>query len=151
MPEGTQVFDKFYAIEELIAFLLRRVKQKAEQSLGQEVHHTVIGRPVTFSHDDEVNRRAEEQIRRAAKLAIQRGLLYAGASGHGHLLCEQLWRQTILVFDFGGGTLDLTVLKSSRQENKEYASVGVLVGGDDLDSAIMLGKVAPCFGNRVKH
>ena len=55
--------------------------------------------------------------------------------------------QTLLVFDFGGGTLDLTVLKVSAGEQQEVlASVGVLVGGDDLDSAIMRGKVAPDFG-----
>lgn len=149
--EGTQVFDKFYAIEELIAFLLRRVKQKAEQSLGQEVHHAVIGRPVTFSHDDEVDRRAEERIRRAAKLAGFNEVCFMlePVAAATYYVSNLRSRKTILVFDFGGGTLDLTVLKSTRQGGQELlASVGVLVGGDDLDSAIMRGKVAPCFGTR---
>ena len=57
--------------------------------------------------------------------------------------------QTLLVFDFGGGTLDLTVLKvSATGQQQVLAAVGILVGGDDLDSAIMRGKVAPYFGTQ---
>jgi hypothetical chaperone protein len=57
--------------------------------------------------------------------------------------------QTILVFDFGGGTLDLTVLKvSGAGEQEVLAAVGILLGGDDLDSAIMRSKVAPYFGTQ---
>src|SRR5690606_38779674 len=66
---GTQIFDKYYSIEELIALIFTHVKQKSELHLKQPVHHAVIGRPVTFSHDDAIDRIAEEKIRQAARLA----------------------------------------------------------------------------------
>jgi hypothetical chaperone protein len=112
------------------------------------VEQAVVGRPVTFAHDAAVDRRAEEKIRQAAALAgfthidfvpepVAAAAFYAqGAAGD----------KTVLVFDFGGGTLDLTVLRLDGGASRVLASVGVLVGGDDLDSAIMRGHVAPHFG-----
>jgi hypothetical chaperone protein len=149
--QGTKIFSKYYTIEELIAFILRHVRQQSEQQLGQSVHQALIGRPVTFSHDQEIDRLAEEKIRRAAQLAgfTQIDFLpepVAAATYYGNRSPQE---QTFLVFDFGGGTLDLTVLQGSAAGQQQVlASVGVLVGGDDLDSAIMHGKVGPHFGTQ---
>ena len=149
--QGTKIFGKYYTIEELIAFILRHVRQRSEQQLGQAVQQALIGRPVTFSHDQAVDRLAEEKIRRAAHLAgfahvdfmpepVAAAAFYVNRTAH---------ERTILVFDFGGGTLDLTVLKvNAAGQQQVLASVGILVGGDDLDSAIMRGKVAPYFGTQ---
>jgi hypothetical chaperone protein len=55
--------------------------------------------------------------------------------------------ETVLVFDFGGGTLDLTVMRADGGERCEIlATHGVLVGGDDLDSSLMRNHVAQHFG-----
>jgi hypothetical chaperone protein len=147
--EGTQIFNKYYTVEELIALILEHIKQKAELHLKQPVEQAVIGRPVTFSQDDEVDCIAEERICQAAKLAGFTDIAFVTEPVAAATFFANRFRQdkTILVFDFGGGTLDLTVLQTTATGQQNIlASTGVLVGGDDLDSALMRGKVAPCFG-----
>lgn len=149
--QGTKIFGRYYTIEELLAFILRHVRERAEAYLGQPVQHAVIGRPVTFSHDPVVDQLAEEKIRRAAHLAgfAQVAFMLEPVAAAAFYAKRTPHEQTLLVFDFGGGTLDLTVLKvSAGGQQQVLASVGVLVGGDDLDSAIMRGKVAPYFGTQ---
>lgn len=55
--------------------------------------------------------------------------------------------ENVFIFDFGGGTLDFTVLRADTADQYQIlATHGVSVGGDDLDSAIMHNKVARSFG-----
>ena len=150
---GTKIFGRFYTVEELIACILRHVRQRSEEYLGQPVQEALIGRPVIFSDDSAEDRLAEEKIRRAAHLAgfTAVDFLPEPLAAAAFYVNRTPRAQTLLVFDFGGGTLDLTVLKVSAggqegMQQEVLASVGVLVGGDDLDSAIMRGKVAPAFG-----
>jgi hypothetical chaperone protein len=146
---GTQVFDQYYTVEELIALILAHVKQKAELYLNQPVQQTVIGRPVTFSQDDEVDCIAEAKIRQAAKLAGFTHIEFVTEpiAAATFYIKRSRKDKTILVFDFGGGTLDLTVLQATATgQQNVLASRGVLVGGDDIDSAIMRGKVSSYFG-----
>ena len=150
---GTKIFGRFYTVEDLIACILRHVRQRSEQYLGQPVEGALIGRPVIFSEDPAEDRLAEEKLRRAAALAgfAEVDFLPEPLAAAAFYVNRTPRAQTLLVFDFGGGTLDLTVLKVHAGSNQEMqqevlASVGVLVGGDDLDSAIMRGKVAPYFG-----
>ena len=149
--QGTKIFGRYYTIEELIAFILRQVRQRSEQQLGQSVQQVFIGRPVTFSHDQEVDRLAEEKIRRAAQQAgfTQVDFMPEPVAAATYYVNRSPQDQTLLVFDFGGGTLDLTVLRGrATGQQQVLSSVGVLVGGDDLDSAIMHGKVGPYFGTQ---
>jgi hypothetical chaperone protein len=148
---GTHIFGTYYTVEELIALILRQVKQRSELYLKEPVHQAVIGRPVTFSHDKEVDCLAEEKIRQAAKLAGLTEVIFVTEpiAAANFYVNRSSKKETILVFDFGGGTLDLTVLRATAAGEQEIlSSVGVLVGGDDLDSAIMHGKVAPYFGSQ---
>jgi hypothetical chaperone protein len=148
---GTNIFGRYYTVEELIALILRHVRQRSEQHVGQPVQQALIGRPVTFTHDAAEDRLAEEKIRRAAHLAgfAQVDFLPEPLAAAAFYLNRTPRARTLLVFDFGGGTLDLTVLKvTAGGQQQLLAAVGVLVGGDDLDSAIMRGKVAPYFGTQ---
>ena len=152
---GTKIFGRFYTVEELIACILRHVRQRTEEYLDQPVEEALLGRPVIFSDDPAEDRLAEEKLRRAAQLGgfAQVDFLPEPLAAAAFYANHSPRAQTILVFDFGGGTLDLTVLKVGAGRNQEVrqevlASVGVLVGGDDLDSAIMRGKVAPYFGTQ---
>lgn len=149
--QGTKIFGRYYTVEELIAFILRHVRQRSEQQLGQSIQQVCIGRPVTFSHNPEVDRLAEEKIRRAAQQAgfTQVDFMPEPIAAATYYVKRSPQDQTFLVFDFGGGTLDLTVLRGrATGQQQVLASVGVLVGGDDLDSAIMRGKVGPYFGTQ---
>jgi hypothetical chaperone protein len=115
------------------------------------VQQALIGRPVIFSHDPAVDQLAEEKIRRAAYLAgfAQVNFMPEPVAAAAFYVARTPHEQTLLVFDFGGGTLDLTVLKvSASGQQRVLASSGILVGGDDLDRAIMRGKVAPFFGTQ---
>lgn len=138
--EGTQIFDRFYTVDELIAIILSALKTRAEHALGQTSDQVVIGRPVRFSDDPTVAERAEEILFKAAWLAGFRDIRFEfepiGAMSYYHRSATQ--RQRAFIFDFGGGTLDLTVAEvGGNRAPKMLATHGVLVGGDDLDRRIM--------------
>lgn len=138
--DGTKVFGKFYSIEELIAILLRALKDKCERITGGDIGWVVIGRPVKFSDDPLVDARAQEIIESAARLA---GFEYIhfeyepiAAAYVYHKGSEE--REDALVFDFGGGTLDMTVMEvGGNQPPQVLATQGVLIGGDDFDRVLM--------------
>ncbi|MFN8371567.1 MAG: Hsp70 family protein [Anaerolineae bacterium] len=137
--EGTQIFDRFYTIDELITLILGDLKRRAEAQFGEVCDEVVIGRPVKFSDDARISLRAEEIIYKAARMAGFREIRFAmepiGALYLYHI--NTLERTRVLVFDFGGGTLDLTVAEvGGGQTPNVLATRGVLVGGDDLDRRI---------------
>lgn len=138
---GTQIFDRYYTLDELIALVLKTLKDSAEAQLGKSCDEVVIGRPVKFSEKRWVSNRAEEIIYKAARLAGFKAISFQaepiGALYVYHVAAQQ--RETVLVFDFGGGTLDLTVAEvGAGKAPRVLATRGVLVGGDDLDRRIMI-------------
>jgi hypothetical chaperone protein len=137
---GTDVFDLSYRVEDLIAILLENLRERCERATGEPVESVMMGRPVKFSDDPEVDARAQAKIEYAAKLAGFRDIRFAyepvAAAYVYHTQTAD--RQPALVFDFGGGTLDLTVVDlGGAAEPVVLATRGVLVGGDDLDRALL--------------
>ncbi|MCA9966295.1 MAG: Hsp70 family protein [Anaerolineales bacterium] len=147
--EGTRIFGEFYSVQALIALLLRQVRREAEAQLGGEVTAVTLGRPVKFATTPEEDAFAEQRLREAAELAGFEQIDFAQEPVAAALfytlgLTEP---KRLLVFDFGGGTLDLTVMGvNGRSQTDILATQGVLVGGDDMDRAIMRGKVVQAFG-----
>ena len=138
--DGTQVFDRFYTVDELIAQILRPLKASAEEQLNRECRNVVIGRPVKFSPDPAVSDRAQEILYKAARLAGFESIGFEmepiGAVYFYHRTSPQ--RELALIFDFGGGTLDLTLAEVGGPTPPNIiATLGVLVGGDDLDKRVM--------------
>lgn len=146
---GTDVFGTRYTIETLIAVVLKIILQRIEAELGQPVTSMVIGRPVHYSTEARLDKIAIERMTRAAEEAelppfrflpepTAAALSYAStATGEQH----------ILVFDFGGGTLDVTVMRLDGKGGREVlATDGVPIGGDLLDRRLVMGKVLPHFG-----
>ncbi|HZY41659.1 MAG TPA: Hsp70 family protein, partial [Anaerolineae bacterium] len=138
--DGTQVFDRFYTVDELIALILRPLKSSAEQQLQRECNHVVLGRPVKFSPDPVVSEQAQAILYKAARLAgfdeIRFEMEPVGAMFFYHRTSPQ--RELALIFDFGGGTLDLTLAEVGGSTPPHIiATLGVLVGGDDLDKRLM--------------
>ena len=137
---GTQIFDKFYTLDELITSLLRALKIHAEQQFGEPCNEVVLGRPVRFSEDEKIDRRAEEVLYKSARCAGFEKITFQpepiGAMYLHHT--DSPARQRILVFDFGGGTLDFTIADVGGEAIPEILGThGVLVGGDDLDRRLM--------------
>lgn len=147
---GTNIFGRFYTLEELIALILTHVRQQAESTLGRGVQTATLGRPVHFSSNPTHDRQAEERLRSAAQMAgfARVDFMPEPVAAARFYLQEAQPRERIFVFDFGGGTLDFTLIASrgGQQPYRILASHGVPVGGDDLDSALMRGHVAPYFG-----
>ncbi|HEY89673.1 MAG TPA: Hsp70 family protein [Thermoflexia bacterium] len=146
--EGTNIFDRYYPVDELIAMLLSALKRRAEAQLGESCAQVVLGRPVSFSADPAVSVRAEEILYRAALFAgfeeISFQLEPIAAAHLYHRSSDR--REIALIFDFGGGTLDLTVAEvGTTRPPRVLGSRGVLVGGDDLDRQIMKS-LLPHFG-----
>ncbi len=148
--KGTTIFGRYYRLQELIALLLRHVRHQASDYLGQEITAATLGRPVQFIDDPAADQRAEARLREAAELAGFTAINFVPepVAAAAFYLAQVTAPETVLIFDFGGGTLDLTLLRANGQGSHSIlATHGVLVGGDDLDSAMMQHIVAPHFGS----
>ncbi len=149
--EGTTIFKRFYPLEELIALFLREIRQRVEAQTGRPVDGVVLGRPVHFVGEGaaESDRRAEERLREAAKLAgfgqVDFELEPVAAALHYELTLDR--PQNIAVFDFGGGTLDITVMRvGDPAERPVFATGGVGIAGDRFDRRIVEQLLLEHFG-----
>jgi hypothetical chaperone protein len=146
---GTDVFGTRYTLETLIAVVLRIILQRVEAELGEPVTSMVLGRPVHYSTDPKLDTLAIERMRRAGEEAglppfrflpepTAAALSYASrARGEQH----------VLVFDFGGGTLDVTVMRIDERGARDVlATDGVPIGGDIMDRRVVMGKLLTHFG-----
>jgi len=147
--EGTQVFDRYYTLVEILAIYLGELKRRAEAELGDKIESVVLGRPVQFSPMQEVDQRAEAQLRQAAMLAgfqqVELELEPVAAACYYELSISR--PQTALIFDFGGGTLDITIMRLGDPAGRQvFASGGIGIAGSDFDRAIIRNRMVPHFG-----
>lgn len=138
--QGTHIFKRYYTVQDLIAILLRRIKQQVETQLGRDVPNVVLGRPVLFSEDAAIDAAAQAALEEAARLAgfsnISFELEPIAVAYLYHRQATQ--RQMALVFDFGGGTLDFAIVEvGGTPPPRVIASHGLLLGGDDIDRRIV--------------
>ncbi len=151
---GTGIYGKDYTLEALIALYLGAVRERASDLLGEEVRSVVLGRPVHFvaAESDEDDRRAEERLRSAANLAGFEQVEFefepvAAARHYAQSIGEP---QNILIYDFGGGTLDLTVMRVAPGEPPDIKAIGgVGIAGDRFDQRIVEQALLPHFGSDV--
>jgi hypothetical chaperone protein len=109
----------------------------------------VLGRPVQFNADPALDRRAEDTLRQAAHEAGFSQVDFELEPIAAALDYEQgLARpQTAMIFDFGGGTLDITILRLGDPARRQvYASRGLGIAGSDFDRAIIQKRLLPHFG-----
>ena len=158
--QKTNVYGKNYTIEELIAYLLKTMKERGEKIIGRDVDQVVLGRPVVFSTDQERERIATQRLIKAAQLAGFKEVCLqmepvAAARAYENILSPNR-EQIVLVGDFGAGSSDFTVLRVGNSPHagdreKDILSVGGLyIGGDNFDSLIMRHKVAKHYATDVK-
>src|SRR3954466_14234452 len=122
-----------YTLPEISAFVLRKAKAVAEAALGTSVDRAVITVPANFN---DLQRAATKVAGRVAGLEVMRILneptAAALAYGYGKTSSER-----IAVYDFGGGTFDVTLLDLSDNVFEVLATAGnTFLGGDDVDMAI---------------
>lgn len=153
---GTRLFDREYTLEQLIAEFLKRVRLRVEQLTGREVQDAVFGRPVHFAGATTIadSDRARQRLQRAAELAgftrvvFEQEPIAAGlAFGVQHSMPPG---SHALVFDFGGGTLDIAVLRVQPGGDQQVlATGGVGIAGDHFDQAIFRRALLPWLGEGV--
>jgi hypothetical chaperone protein len=144
----TNVFGTFYKPYELVALILKYIKATTEEYLQQEIDGVVLGRPVRFSEDEEKNREAAKNFRAAGHLAgfTYVEFQYEPVAAAGNYALTANHTENILIFDFGGGTFDVTIVNVQEQKANVLGLAGVPVGGSDFDKAIMYDKITPHFG-----
>lgn len=152
---GTQIFERYYTPGDLAKTYLTLLKQRAEEVLGESIDAVTLGRPVKFSESPEQDKKAEETLRQAANEAGFKEIDFELEPIAAALYYEQSISkpQNVIIFDFGGGTLDIAVMRLGDSKNRKvYASGGVDIAGSDFDRTIIEKRMLPHFGfGRVKH
>ena len=126
---------KAYASQEISARILQKLKRDAEAFLGAPVTEAVITVPAYFG---DAQRQATKEAGTIAGLKVLRIINEPTAAALAYGLDKEAHDQTILVFDLGGGTFDVSVLEIGEGVFEVKATAGdTQLGGDDWDQAII--------------
>jgi len=131
---------KQYSPPEISAMILQKLKTDAEAKLGEAVDNAVITVPAYFNDDQ---RQATKDAGKIAGLDVKRIINEPTAAALAYGLDKESDDQTILVFDLGGGTFDVSVLDIGEGAFEVKATAGDNhLGGDNWDKAIVEWLVA---------
>ncbi|MEO6025585.1 MAG: Fe-S protein assembly chaperone HscA [Candidatus Binatia bacterium] len=127
------VGERTYSPPEISALILKELKRRAEAALGGEVKKAVITVPAYFNDSQ---RQATKDAGRLAGLEVLRLVNEPTAAALAYGL-DQKSEGTVAVYDFGGGTFDVSILKMERGIFEVKATGGdTRLGGDDVDEAV---------------
>src|SRR6188768_1272247 len=130
-----RIDDKDYKAQQISAFVLQKLKRDAEAYLGEQVTHAVVTVPAYFS---DAQRQATKEAGEIAGLTVDRIINEPTAAALAYGLDKGETEQTILVFDLGGGTFDVSLLEIGDGVFEVKATNGDnRLGGDDWDSRIV--------------
>lgn len=157
----TRIFHQRYNASDLVALILKSLKEKADKITGEDCRKAVIGRPVFFDDDNSAkDTLAQNRLNKAAQLAGFTEVRFqfepiGAAFAYEKTIKSQ---EKVLVADLGGGTTDFTYLvldpkHSGNTDRREdmIASGGIYIGGDSFDSAFMWDKGTPYFGKNTMY
>lgn len=159
--KSTEVFGENYQIEELVAMILRRLKERADAAAGKPVTKAVFGRPVRFSERENENEIAERRLRTAAGLAGFEEVVffYEPVGACVEYAMAEARPQRLMVVDIGGGTFDVCIMQFGSgttvaerlKESRVLGVSGVPVAGDVIDREIIRSKLFPRFGSKARY
>ena len=133
--EKVTIDGKEYTPQELSAMILQKMKADAEAYLGHPVKDAVVTVPAYFNDSQ---RQATKDAGKIAGLNVLRIINEPTAASLAYGLDKQDKTHTILVFDFGGGTFDVSILELGEGVFEVKATSGNNhLGGDDIDTLIM--------------
>ena len=141
----TNVFGDAKGLQDLIAIILERVRQRAHDLVGVRPTDVTLGRPVEFIGGPEVESRAIARLEEAARLAGFSGVRFE-LEPIAAARAAEVPAGNAVVFDFGGGTLDLCVTRREGDAIQVLATAGADIGGDRMTQLVIDETVAPRLG-----
>jgi len=130
-----RVYGKEYTPQQISAFILQKIKRDAEAYLGGPVEKAVITTPAYFNDNQ---RQATKDAGKIAGLEVVRIINEPTAAALAYGLDKSEKEQKILVFDLGGGTLDVTIMEFGQGVFEVISTNGdTQLGGTDMDNAIV--------------
>jgi len=130
-----KVHGKEYTPQQITAFMLQKIKNDAEAFLGDKVDKAVLTVPAYFNDNQ---RTATKDAGQIAGLEVVRIINEPTAAALAYGIDKTEKEQKILVFDFGGGTLDVTIMEFSEGVFEVISTSGdTQLGGTDMDTAIV--------------
>ncbi len=142
-----KIFGKEYTPQELSAMVLQKIKNDAEAFLGEEVKKAVITVPAYFNDNQ---RQATKDAGEIAGLEVVRLVNEPTAASLAYGIDKANKEMKILVYDFGGGTLDVTIMEFGNGVFEVKSTNGdTQLGGTDMDNALvsfLLGEIKKSAG-----
>jgi heat shock protein 5 len=133
--DGPKGSSKTFSAEEISGMILRKMKETAETFVGQEINRAVVTVPAYFN---DAQRQATKDAGTIAGLKVERVINEPTAAAIAYGLDKQDVEETILVFDLGGGTFDVTLLHIDNGVFEVKATSGnTHLGGEDFDQRMM--------------
>jgi len=130
-----KVFGKEYTPQQISAFILQKIKQDAESYLGDKVEEVVITCPAYFNDNQ---RTATKDAGEIAGLKVLRIINEPTAACLAYGLDKAQKAQKIMVFDLGGGTLDVTIMEMDQGVFHVQSTSGdTQLGGTDMDKTLL--------------
>ena len=130
-----KIYNKEYTPQQISAFILQKIKKDAEEFLGEKVEKVVITVPAYF---DDNQRQATKDAGTIAGLEVVRIVNEPTAAALAYGIDKHGKEAKILVFDFGGGTLDVTIMDFGDGIFEVKSTSGdTELGGTDMDLVVM--------------
>ncbi|OLC36102.1 MAG: molecular chaperone DnaK [Thaumarchaeota archaeon] len=130
-----KIYDKEYKPQQISAFILQKIKRDAEAFIGEKVEKAVITVPAYFNDNQ---RQATKDAGQIAGLEVVRIINEPTAAALAFGLDKSKQDMKIMVFDFGGGTLDVTIMEMGGGVFEVMSTSGdTQLGGTDMDKVLI--------------
>ncbi len=157
----TKIGGDSYDASDLVTFILKDLKAKADEFIGHDCQKAIIGRPVHFDDNNTAkDNLAQQRLKKACENAGINEVAFQFEPIGAAFAYERMisTKQKVLVADLGGGTTDFTFIEldpgkvgSKNRKNDIIATGGIYIGGDSFDSAFMWDKGTPYFGKGLMY